>query len=41
MGLITDGNAPALRAQLSANMKKELNDNFKKGSCYFEYTIKG
>ena len=40
MGLVTDHNAPELRDQLSGSAKLDLKTNFKKGSCYFEYTVK-
>jgi hypothetical protein len=41
MGWVTDSNGPKLRDQLSEEMKKQLKQNFKKGSCFYEYTIKG
>lgn len=39
-GLVTDTQAKKLRANLSTGEKKDLQNNFKEGPCYYEYTVK-
>jgi chitodextrinase len=41
MGWVTDNNGQQLRNQLSADQQKQMQQSFKKGTCYFEYTING
>jgi beta-lactamase superfamily II metal-dependent hydrolase len=40
-GLVTDNNAGGLRNLLSSTDKNNFTKNLKKGSCYYEYTVKG